>query len=858
MYRCCDELRRNEVATHPPLNGIDYLEVVDRDLSETDPLRQCTLLVSCLRPVPAGLSRDNVRIFGGDRRKNITVEWAMPAATVLAAPDTLQEHGTRGVIDDAADLSLVLVVRVAETGDYSTYTLSLVTSPTDDTPPLNFDRQLSSVQFSFKVDCPSDFDCLPTHLCEAEPAFAPDIDYLAKDYASFRRLMLDRMGLLAPRWQQSHAADYGIALVELLAYAGDQLSYQQDAVATEAYLETARRRVSLRRHALLVDYPMHDGCNARVWLQIEVSAPAVMLALSTTQFLTRCPGFDPGIERGSKVFDKAMLLSPTVFEPLHDATLHMAHNTLSFHTWSDKQCCLPRGATRATLAGHFTDLAVGDVLLFEEVLGPRTGSPADADPAHRHVVRLTEVNAVIDPVGDVPVTNIAWAAEDALPFALCLSSVSDEQHGKVYLAGVSVARGNLILADHGSTIREEPIGRVPAPLLFLAPDCDGDPCAPADAVSVPARFRPTVAHGPLTQAATFQPPAMPGQAAPKRMAFDPAVPAARATDWSMTDVLPQIRLSSLLNTKFHTWEPRRTLLNSGPASSDMVVEVDDDGQAHLRFGDDTNGMRPAVGTEFMATYRIGNGPAGNVGAEAIVHCVASLADLGGIVGIRNPLAAGGGVEPESAESVRRNAPEAFRTQERAVTPADYAEVTERHSGVQQAAATLRWTGSWHTVFITVDPEADADSDALRRDLVPFVDRYRMAGHDLEFDNPIYVSLEIDMHVCAKPDYFRSDVERSLLDLFSNREFANGRRGLFHPDNFSFGDTVYLSRLYAAAQETPGVASVRIDTFQRQGTDSQIYLQDGKLPLGRLEIARLDNDANYPERGVLRLEINGGK
>ena len=123
MYRCCDELRRNEVATHPPLNGIDYLEVVDRDLSETDPLRQRTLLVSCLRPVPAGLSRDNVRIFGGDRRQNITVEWAMPAATVLAAPDTLQEHGTRGVIDDAADLSLVLVVRVAETGDYSTYTL---------------------------------------------------------------------------------------------------------------------------------------------------------------------------------------------------------------------------------------------------------------------------------------------------------------------------------------------------------------------------------------------------------------------------------------------------------------------------------------------------------------------------------------------------------------------------------------------------------------------------------------------------------------------------------------------------------------------------------------------------------------
>ena len=203
--------------------------------------------------------------------------------------------------------------------------------------------------------------------------------------------------------------------------------------------------------------------------------------------------FDPGIERGSKVLDEAMLLSPPVFEPLHDATLHKAHNTMSFYTWGDKRCCLPRGATRATLAGHFPTLPSGDVLLFEEVLGPRTGSPADADPAHRHVVRLHRGQHAVHRSGsaDVPVTEIAWAAEDALPFALCLSSVTDEQHGKVYLAEVSVARGNLILADHGATIREEPIGSVPAPLLFLAPDCDGDPCAPADAVSVPARFRPT-------------------------------------------------------------------------------------------------------------------------------------------------------------------------------------------------------------------------------------------------------------------------------------------------------------------------------------------------------------------------------
>ncbi|HWK82421.1 MAG TPA: putative baseplate assembly protein, partial [Caldimonas sp.] len=95
-------------------------------------------------------------------------------------------------------------------------------------------------------------------------------------------------------------------------------------------------------------------------------------------------------------------------------------------------------------------------------------------------------------------------------------------------------------------------------------------------------------------------------------------------------------------------------------------------------------------------------------------------------------------------------------------------------------------------------------------------------------------------------------------LFSNRLLVDGSRGLFHPDNFSFGQTVYLSPLYAAAHQVPGVASVQVTTFQRQGTDDPSYLLNGELPLDRLEIARLDNDPNFPEHGVLRLDLDGGK
>ena len=83
--------------------------------------------------------------------------------------------------------------------------------------------------------------------------------------------MLDRLAVSMPDWKERNPADLGIALVEMLAYAADHLSYFQDAVATEAYLGTARRRASVRRHARLVDYFMHDGANARAWIAVDVT-----------------------------------------------------------------------------------------------------------------------------------------------------------------------------------------------------------------------------------------------------------------------------------------------------------------------------------------------------------------------------------------------------------------------------------------------------------------------------------------------------------------------------------------------------------------------------------------------------------
>jgi predicted phage baseplate assembly protein len=342
----------------------------------------------------------------------------------------------------------------------------------------------------------------------------------------------------------------------------------------------------------------------------------------------------------------------------------------------------------------------------------------------------------------------------------------------------------------------------------------------------------------------------------ERVLYDPDAAASTVFTWQTADALPDIWLTADDGDHSETWFPRRDLLASRATDPHFVVESEEDGGARLRFGDDWHGRRPDAGTAFNATYRIGNGPEGNVGAGAIAHAV--TAD-GRIDAVTNPLPAHGGAAPESADEIRRHAPQAFRTQQRAVTPADYAEVTGRLAGVQQAAAGMRWTGSWHTMFVTVDRIGGHPIDAAFADqVVTHLDRYRMAGHDLRVNEPVHVSLEIDLLVCVADGHFRSDVRRGLLDVLSSRARADGSLGLFHPDNFSFGQTVYLSPLYAAARGVPGVASVQVTRFQRQGREDSKPLADGFMPLGRLEIARLDNDRNFPEHGVLRLALHGGK
>ena len=998
--RCSDDLARRDEVRRRKWNGIDYVEVGDD---------QTTLCVHFLAAVPA-LAAENFVIRGGSRITDVRVESVGSAVHKSANGDTC------------------LDVYVNKFGDFSTYTLCVVKTDADGRstgePPNGFDPVYACVDFTFKANCPSPLDCGAVEPCPQPPRSEPEISYLAKDYATFRELMLDRLALIMPEWRERHEPDLGIAVIEVLAYVADYLSYYQDAVATEAYIDTARLRTSVRRHARLVDYRMHEGCNARAWVFLETSSDVTLDAAKVafvTEWLDRPPTTDPvepeelrGVPAERYVWFEPLAPTPRI-------ELRAAHNTIAIYTWRKEQCCLEAGATRAVLTDTWIEepqdpgkngktcaheyacgchpdppkpperkrtlrLGKGDYLLFEERRCSSTGGEAGADKSHRHVVRLTRLEEKVDVLYDQPLLEVEWAREDALPFALCLSAIGPAPECNL-IDGISVARGNVILADHGRTRDGEVLGVVGAASTEIR--CEGVGELEERTLHA-APFRPALERAPLTfserlradapaaaQIAQDPKNAVPGAtlraippapldalfdeddlAAPEQLAARVRAGADRVARnlrrhlsaetitllerWDGGSSLPaeargeliedllrlaiegtqpeplfdvddfgapeglafrmrqnrdagafvlraylspdelafvdaftgkltpplETILRELMESLLQEWTAEPDLLASGGDDRHFVAEIDDDGRAHIRFGDDDTGRAPEPGTAFLARYRVGNGIAGNVGAEALSRLVLIGTGVSGAtIRVRNPLPARGGTAAQPVAEVRALAPREYRTRrQRAIVAEDYAELAglDRYGvpnrDVQKAAAELAWNGSWPVASVLLDRAgATAVETPLRDDVFANLHRVRRMGHDLVVGAARYAPVEVALNVLVHPQHARADVLREILAVFSNRVLPNGRRGFFHPDELTFGMALEVSGIVAAAQSVEGVAGAKVTQLRRmQSEQVNPDFPDGLLKFGPLEIPRLDNDPNEPENGVLTIDIGGGR
>jgi hypothetical protein len=576
---------------------------------------------------------------------------------------------------------------------------------------------------------------------------------MAKDFDSLLRALLDRLPQLAPDWRDRSEADLGMVLLELLAYAGDQLSYLQDRVALEGFLRTATQHESVRKLLRLVDYTMDPGAAGEADLLFNVVGASPLYLPAGFAVTTRAAAGGEAV----------------VYETQHDAVLFPGISQIALAADAPSSADGQQAQLAANLAGS---VSAGTRLLFEQ------GEQRE------------------------------WAEVAAAVFGAVTTLTFTKPLLRRYTVAGSSVSGNAVFSTHGQTQLVAALGT-------------GQPAQRIELELAPVTC---IAGAP---------------------ALSVAIDGVR---WSLVE----------------------DFIDSDAADRHLRLSQDNAGHVTVHFGDGEHGAMPPPGADISVRYRVGNGAAGQVAAAALTQF-----DTGfdfpdpsqRIVAVRNPFAASGAREPQSLAQARLLGPYQLRQQNRAVVAGDYE--TCLAAGVRvgnttvvpvQSKARFRHTGSWTTVFVSVDlpgRQPLAATPGLREALETLLQARKMAGLDVRVEDARYCPLHIRLQVEVGDDHFARDV-RAAVERALVGPLAAPQLPFFGPGRFRFGQAVFLSDLYAVVSAIEGVRSVAVTRFKRLGDRFADSEAQGFIPVGALEVARCDNNGAATENGVLFVRTCGGK
>jgi hypothetical protein len=768
-----------------------------------------------------------------------------------------------------------LRVITTEPGDFTLYRFGIADS--------RIDRYFNHLSLNFKANCPSDLDCkTPDAECSPQNWVDFPVDYEARDFDSFRTALLDFAAQRYPEWNDRLEADAGVMLLEVMSALGDEMSYYQDQIGREAHLETATQRRSVRRHARLIDYPMHDGLGASTWIDLQVAAALTLDIPAGTDFWAMSDNDAPiKYEVGTSLAD---IIAGTIYR------VAAARNAIAPHSWDEDDVCLPAGSTELFVQGHLSSILRPGGGFDVDWIVLQT-APSPGIPAKAHLVRLLTVTNDFDPILTFPIpqpiTRLTWSAEDATPFEMDLT--------------VLTVHANIVPAVAGETFTT---------YIIVGQDPDATAMLAAN-------------YGIVTRALEREGPGDARIYLHSLTDSDTTTLVMEATDPEdrdssdrivesddPIDAKPALRIvpvtfngTQWIEDSGGAWQYRASLLGS-PSSQDndrdytlddglwqrvigyqrpagMIVHQDyrtGDGRT-VRFGDGEFGLIPSEGTIFKVQYRLGNGTIGNVASGALQYYasaanvatflkampelaqvpLATQALLNNVTSSTNPFAANNGMDAESLANVKLLAPQAFRTVTyRAVRKEDYVDAAELLKWVQRAGAEFRWTGSWLTGFVTPDPKASTELLPTQRNaLQQQMDRYRQAGREIYVAEPVYADIDLQIDLCLEADALAGEVKARVLLAMFGKGGPRPVEGYFSPDRYTFGTPLRRSTLEAALQAVPGVKAVEGIRIRRRGWFIWQPFSNYEYDPGHQTIIRLNNDPLHPEQGTLKILTHGG-
>ncbi len=250
-------------------------------------------------------------------------------------------------------------------------------------------------------------------------------------------------------------------------------------------------------------------------------------------------------------------------------------------------------------------------------------------------------------------------------------------------------------------------------------------------------------------------------------------------------ILPQSPLiDGTLTVKVNgvAWTEVSSFYLSEPSSTHYRVETNDEDETTIYFGDGINGKIPPITQGVTATWKIGGGRQGRVGANSITNIVTPVAAIDSVT---NPNVITDGENKEGLNTARMAIPLSLSAGDRAVTLMDYA-TTAKRSSASIAKATAHEIDAKLIRIVVAPSGGGVATDALKSAAATYVNNRRMAGRRAIFGDPTYVPCQVELDVYVEKSTSRDAMQGIIESLFRTNNAASPQLGIFDFPNVGFG------------------------------------------------------------------------
>lgn len=248
------------------------------------------------------------------------------------------------------------------------------------------------------------------------------------------------------------------------------------------------------------------------------------------------------------------------------------------------------------------------------------------------------------------------------------------------------------------------------------------------------------------------------------------------------------------------WKRVDSFLDSNESSRVYIVSVDEFDVCTVEFGNGVKGKIPAsYDNGITATYKIGGGSVGNVSEGIINDIDTGLPFVDSTFNLSVDVV---GHDKEELESIKQNAPAAYRTRDRLVTLQDYEDLLRMNflNFLQVKAVRDAVEKKLCHIFYMLRPNYEFD---IAEEVAVFIGGRSMIGtsYDITEYTPQQVNIDAKMFVDA--DYDKDEIEADVKMYLEGVTFAYG--------NLVFGSSIVKSDLENEIKDMfSGILSFRIN------------------------------------------------